>query len=138
MIRIILAVIAGYVVWTICWIGSTALLSVLSPDWFGRTHTAFDAAAAAGAPFETPVSMVLIALLTSVVCSLAAGFVAALIAREARRTALILGVLLLLTGLAVEIGYWKYFPIWYHFLFLFGLIPVTMIGARFGHRDSLA
>jgi hypothetical protein len=38
--------------------------------------------------------------------------------------------LLFLFGLMVQIVAWRYIPIWYHFLFLFLLIPVTIAGGK--------
>jgi hypothetical protein len=130
MVRTILGVIAGFIVWSVVWVGVHTVLTILSPGWYGVNHREFEQAAQAGLPFMSKTSMVLSAFVLSLVCSVTAGFVAALVARENTTSTLILGILLLLVGLFVEISYWQYFPIWYHFLFLFFLIPVTILGGK--------
>ena len=72
----------------------------------------------------------IINLLRSFAISIISGFLAAVVANETKRTTLVLGVLLLLFGLFVQISAWRLIPIWYHFLFLFMLIPMTIAGGR--------
>ena len=136
MLRIILGVIAGFIVWSIIWVGMDALLSVISPDWFGKNLTDFQNAVELNAPFVTPVSVSVYLIFQSVLCSLIAGFAAAAIAKENRKSTLALGVLLLITGVFVEASHWNYLPIWYHILFLLLLIPMTVLGGRLKLRTE--
>ena len=130
MLRIILGVVIGFVVWSILWVGLDALLAAISPDWFGRIFNEFQNAVNRNEPFMTPASVSAYLVFQSVLCSLVAGFTAAAIAKESRKTTLALGILLLLTGIFVEAAHWNYFPIWYHILFLLLLIPITVLGGR--------
>ena len=42
----------------------------------------------------------------------------------------IVGVILLLVGIAVEFMFWKVAPAWYHIIFVLALIPMTILGGR--------
>ena len=130
MLRIILAAIVGFIVWTILWLGSEAVLSALSPGWFGKDLEQFKDAINNQAPYA-PDSMVLVlGLIRSIVCSLAAGYAAALVAKENIFSTLLCGVLLLLFGIFIGTFIWNYVPLWYHIPFLLLLIPVTVLGGR--------
>ncbi len=130
MLRIILGIIAGFIVWSIVWVGMDALLSAISPGWFGRIFNEFQTAASRSEPFTPPVSVSVYLIFQGILCSLIAGFAAAAIANENRKSTLILGVLLLATGIFVEAENWNYFPLWYHVLFLLLLIPMTILGGK--------
>ena len=45
MVRIILGVIAGFLVWSVLWVGSDAVFSVVSPGWYGKNLNELAAAA---------------------------------------------------------------------------------------------
>ena len=130
MLRIILGVIAGFIIWSILWVGLDALLSAISPGWFGKNFADFQNAVSRNEPFTPPVSVSVYLIFQSVLCSIVAGFAAAAIAKENRKSTLALGILLLATGIFVEAQNWNYFPIWYHILFLLLLIPMTVLGGR--------
>ncbi|MEP7211895.1 MAG: hypothetical protein ABI791_02390 [Acidobacteriota bacterium] len=136
MVRIILAVIAGFLAWSILWVGSDQVLMSLSPDWYGAHQLAFERAFTNKTAFEASTTILLMHLVREVIITLAAGYLTAVIARENRRSTLVLGVLLLLFGIGVQAMAWNYIPIWYHFLFLFLLVPLTMMGGRM--RNKLA
>ncbi|MBK7804118.1 MAG: hypothetical protein IPJ55_15930 [Chloracidobacterium sp.] len=57
-------------------------------------------------------------IVRSIITSLMAGYLTAIVANENRRSTMILGLLLLLFGAAVEIAAWNYLPVWYHAVFL--------------------
>jgi hypothetical protein len=130
MLRIILGVIVGFIVWSVIWIGTDAVLTMISPNWYARNIIDLNTAAASGQPYQSETLMTVMALSLSVICSFISGFAAALITRENIKSTLILGILLLLVGISVSVSFWNYFPLWYHFLFLFLLIPVTILGGR--------
>ncbi len=81
MLRVSLGVLAGFIVWSIVWVGMDALLSTLSPDWFGRIFNEFQNAVNRSEPFTPPVSVSVYLIFQSVLCSLIAGFTAVAIAR---------------------------------------------------------
>lgn len=130
MVRVILGVIVGFIVWSILWLGSDQLLINLSRQWYGKHQYAFEDAMLNGAAFTPENTILLMHLVRAVLISLMSGFIAAFIAGENRKSPLALGILLFLFGLMVEIMAWNYLPIWYHAVFLLLLVPVTLIGGR--------
>ena len=130
MLRIILGVIAGFIAWSILWLGSDQLLISLSKDWYGNHQYAFQAAMVNKSSFTADTTILLLHLVRAVIISIMAGFIAAMVANENRRAPLILGVLLLLFGIGVQAMAWSYIPIWYHIIFLGLLIPMTILGGR--------
>lgn len=119
MLRSILAVLAGFLTWTVLWLTSNAAIAAALPDAF-RADGSTDSA-----------GILLVILLLSVVFSLIAGYVAAIVARRAiMKHALALGLLQLAVGLFVQIQYWNLMPLWYHLSFLALLLPGILVGAR--------
>ena len=69
-------------------------------------------------------------LVVGAIASLAAGFVAGWIAREAGgRAAWLLAAILVLAFLPVHYGLWARFPLWYHLVFFASLLVATPAGA---------
>ena len=134
MVRIILGVIAGFIVWSIVWLGSDQVLINLSPDWYGSHQHGFETAMLNESKFTPDSTILFMHLVRSVLISLMAGFIAAFIARENSKAPFALGVLLLLFGLMVQIMAWNYLPLWYHIVFLGSLLPVTVLGGRLRSR----
>jgi hypothetical protein len=129
MLRIILAIIIGFIVWSILWVGSDAVFSAISPDW-GKTSADFRAAAENKTPFTLESSVLIILLIKSFIVSIISGFATALIARENSKSTFGLGVLLLIFGIFIQLAYWNYMPLWYHIPFLLMLIPMTILGGK--------
>ncbi len=130
MIRSFIGAIAGFVVWSVLWIGSDQVIMSLSPDWYGTHQLAFERAITNGAPFSPESSILLLHLVRSIVISVLSGFIAAIAAGENRRAPFILGILLLLVGIMVEAMAWNYLPVWYHVVFLALLIPAAIVGGK--------
>lgn len=130
MVRIILGVIAGFVVWSIFWIGSEALLIQISPAWYGKHYSAAETALMQGTKLETELLINIVNLIRSFLTSMAAGYIAALVAGEYRRSTMVLGVILIAVGIAVEYMFWNLAPAWYHVLFVLFLLPMTILGGR--------
>lgn len=128
--RIILGVIVGFIAWSILWVGGDEVIAMLSPDWYGVHKLAFEKAAFNKTPFETNGTILVLNLIRSMFTSLLSGYLAAFVANENRRTTLILGVLLLAVGIAVQATVWSMIPIWYHLIFLILLIPMTQAGGK--------
>lgn len=127
MLRAILAVIAGYAVWTAVWLTGGLVLFAESSK-----------AAAQGEPV-TDIGVLVRYLVLSVVCSAAAGVVARLIGgKNGMAAAIVTAILLLLTGIGVQAGAWHQMPLWYHLTFLILLVPVTLVGARLMPRKRPA
>lgn len=130
MIRIILGVVAGFIAWSIIWVGSDQVLMTLSKEWYGRHQFELEKALFNGTPFMADSTIMIIGLGRSIAASLMAGFLAAFVAKENSKTPLILGIVLLVVGVMVQAMVWSYQPLWYHLSFLILLIPVTVIGGR--------
>jgi len=128
--RIILGVIVGFIVWSIVWIGSDSLLSLLSPEWFGKYSLDMQKSFAEGTPFQTDAGIAAVHLVRSFITSILAGYMASLVAGEYRRSTMILGILLLVVGIAVTFMLRDYAPLWYSILFNIFLIPMTILGGR--------
>jgi MFS family permease len=117
--RTVLAIVAGFAVWSVLWLAANTAVTSISPDSFSDAGVT-----------QSP-GILLVFLAASLVCSLASGYTAGKIAPgAARRNALLLGVVLLAVGIFVESQYWSLVPLWYHGIFLIALIPVTLAGSR--------
>ena len=118
MARKVLAVIAGFALWSVLWLVFNTVqkkLGLLPADEQGSLHDT-------GGLFML--------LLASVICSLAAGYVAALVVGVKRLVPIyVLGALLFVVGALVEAQLWRLLPAWYHFSFLILLLPLTLAGA---------
>jgi len=117
MLRRILSVLIGVVVWSALWLGANAGLAAATPDSFEEDGS-------------TESKGILLALLAcSVVFSLVSGCVTATVGKEKPvGNAFVLGVVLLAIGIPVQMGYWEVMPQWYHFSFLGLLLPASVIG----------
>ena len=130
MLRVILGVIAGFIAWSILWVGSDQLLMSLNPGWYGAHQEAFQKAVFNKTEFTPDSTILLMHLVRAVIITLMSGFLAAYIARGNRNAPLGLGILLLLFGIMVQAMAWSYLPIWYHLIFLGLLIPMSILGGR--------
>ena len=130
MVRIILGVVAGFIAWSLLWIGGEEGLRMLSPGWYGAHQLEAEKAMFNRSEFTSDTTILMISLIRSIITSIVSGYLAAVIAGENNRTALILGALLLAFGLMVQIMAWNYMPVWYHAIFLILLIPMTLLGAK--------
>lgn len=114
----VLAVLAGFAVWTVIYLGSTQGILAAFPNRFADDGSTRD------------ISVLLLMLLASVVASFAAGWITAAVAPKARlRHGLVLGGINLLVGIGVQSAYWSTIPVWYHLTFLGLLVPVIALGA---------
>ena len=117
MLRSILAVIAGSVVWMVTALGMDAILMSIWPQWFVE-----------GGKVES-VPLLLFMMFYSLLFSVLAGYVTAVIARRAEiKHALALGIFQLLMGIAGSIKFWDTAPAWYHIAFLTLLVPAILLG----------
>ena len=132
MLRIVLGVIGGFIAWLIVWFGSEKGLSAIWPT-FGVNQKAFEEAVKNGpgaSGFTADTTMLLTQLVMGSVVSVVAGSLAALIAGENARAPMIVGILLLLMGIAKAVMSWQYVPIWYHVVFTAMLLPMAIVGGR--------
>lgn len=132
MIRIIAGVIVGFIVWSIVWVGSEALMAALSPEWLGKHYLDAQTALTAGTPLASAndAGIAIINLIRSFITSIMGGYMAALVAGEYKRSTMALGIILLFVGIAVQYMFWNFAPAWYHIIFVLALIPMTILGGR--------
>jgi hypothetical protein len=117
--RQIVAVIAGFILWSVLWLSLNQLLLVLGVMPPAVTEPV------------TTATPLLVLLAGSVLISLVSGYVTARITGVPwALAALALGALLLATGIFVQLKLWYLIPLWYHLAFLLLLIPMTLLGAR--------
>ena len=125
--RMLIAVIAGAVVWAVLWIGGTQGLQAAFPETLAPdrpvSHTGF--------------------LLTyigySVLLSLLAGWVTAAVQGQRPMPAVwILAALQLTLGIIAEVSYWSLVPVWYHVVFLALVVPATVYGGTLRARRVVA
>ena len=117
MLRVIGAIVAGFVVWTVLFLGSNSLLSIATPDSFNPDGSTDSAA------------LLVLVLILSMVYSVVSGWLTARIAQaKALGSSVALGVVLLVVGIGVQMQYWEVMPLWYHLLFLGALLPAVLVG----------
>ena len=119
MLRIILGVVAGFIVWSILWVGVDAGLRAV---WISYDESV------KAMTFSS--SMLIVPLILSAIVSVVSGFVAALIAKENSKSPLILGIVLLIVGIFAQMGVWDKIPLWYHLAFWILLVPMTVLGGK--------
>ncbi len=129
MLRIVLGVISGFLAWLIAWVGSEKVLSAIWPA-FGAHQRAFEEAVKNGGQFTADTTMLLTHIVLGSIVSLMAGILVALIAGENTRAPLVVGILLLLMGIAKAVMSWQYVPLWYHIVFTAILLPLAIVGGR--------
>lgn len=130
MRRIVLGVIAGFFSWAIAWFGIEKILSGILPEWYGAPQLAFQEAVIKGGQFTAQTRLLLMHIVISSIVSVMSGFLAALIAGENKRAPLVLGFLLLASGLLKLVISWQYVPLWYHVIFTALLVPMTILGGK--------
>lgn len=121
MLRAAGAVIVGYIVWTVMWVGVHFALFRDAGEVARRGERITDNVALIGM------------LVLGVVCSVAGGFACGRISRGSSSAVAVLALLFLLTGLGVQLSAWPVFPAWYHACFLMSVPVVTfVVGSRSG------
>ena len=125
MMRSVGAVLAGMAIWAVLWIGTNAGLAAGFPETI-----------VAGEPL-TSLAMLLSLIGLSVVYSIGAGYVTALVAarREVAHAA-VLGAVQLGLGIYFEVTSWALLPVWYHLTFLVLLAPANVGGGWLHARRS--
>ena len=130
MLRVILGIVVGFIVWSVLWVGSDQLLQNLSPAWYGAHQLAFEKAMFNKTEFTPDNTILILRLVLSILFSIMSGFLAAVIAKGNRNAPIGLGILLLAVGIFFQAMVWNYMPIWFHVVFLALLIPMTILGGR--------
>lgn len=117
MVKQGMGIVAGYLTWTVIFLGGSAVLRAA----LAGVHDAEG--------FTTDLTALLLYLLLSFAASFLAGFATARLVGRGRPV-LILAVLLLATGIPVQLSAWDRIPVWYNLIFLAMLVPLTLMGGR--------
>ncbi len=120
--KITIGFVVGFIVWTVLWLGSDALMRML-PTFTLTVDTD-------GNFTNIPTNYLIVKIILSVIFSVIAGLIAATISKEPAKAPLILGFVLLLVGFFIELGAWNTLPIWYHITFLLFLVPAAYFGGQ--------
>lgn len=114
------AIVAGFLLWGLVWNVWTIGLQKALPDLV-----------APNAPI-TDIRILLALIVSSVLLSAIAGFVAGRIADV--RAVWIFSAIQLTAGIIAETSYWSLMPGWYHLVFLALVVPPTVFGGTLGAR----
>lgn len=118
MSKHIIAVVVGFILWSVCWLS------------YNFTLMKLDVLPADQSQPVLGMAPLLALLFGSVVISLVSGYVAARIAPAASSLpVLVLGLLLLAVGIVFQSQSWRLMPLWYHLSFMALLIPFCYLGA---------
>ena len=119
MLRSILSVLAGIMLWGALWVGANSGAAALFPD-------RFDASGATDS-----VGLLFGFLVISSALSVLAGFTCAAIANRSHMKHVgVLAAIQLGIGIMVQIGVWSLMPVWYHLVFLGLVVPMHLLGGR--------
>lgn len=130
MLRTFLAVVLGFVTWVTSVIVGEVILSAMMPEAFGAHQKAFQEVIEKGGDFTANSSHLAMHVVIGSLATLLAGFVAALVAGESKRTPLILGCLLFAVGVLKMVLTWSYVPLWYHLTFTGMLAPLVILSSK--------
>jgi hypothetical protein len=119
MARTTLGIVAGLAVW----VAITSIAGVIMRGAWPQY-----ASVAEAMTFTLP--MLFARLAIGALAALAAGLVAALIARRSLVARLMPGTLLLIAFIPVHFTLWDKFPVWYHVTFLVSLVPLAYAGGK--------
>lgn len=118
-LRIVLAIVAGFVVWfAVATVGNLAIRWLL--PGYAEVEKAMDFF----------LGMLAARLVLGAVASLAAGAACAAIGRSARAATYLFALLLLTLFVSIHLSLWAKFPVWYHVVFLGSLVPLVVLGAK--------
>lgn len=122
-IKVVLAVLIGFVVWFAVATVANSLIRASLPGY---------AAAELTARFTLP--MLFARLVVGAASSMAAGLACGLSIRTIPAAVNVFAVTLVLFFLPVHYSLWAQFPLWYHAVFLVSLAPLVLAGAWVARR----
>ena len=129
MVRLVLGIIGGFIIWLATWFLYEIALSGIWPA-FGVHQKAFQEAIKNGGSFAADTTILLVHIVLGSLISIFSGSLAVKIAGGNKLAAWILGLLLLGLGLLKAAMSWPYVPIWYHVIFTAILLPMTILGGK--------
>jgi hypothetical protein len=128
--RVILGAVIGFIAWSVIWVGSEKAMSAIWPDWYGAHQVAFEKAVTEGGDFTPDTTILVLNIVRGALLAILSGFLAAVIARENKRSPLILGVLLVAFCVMIMSMAKSYVPVWYMVIFTLVFLPMTIVGGK--------
>ena len=127
MVKAVLGVVAGLLVWVACLMVAGSIMRATWPAYV-RVADAMT--------FTLP--MMLARLAIAAVATLAAGWTTTVIAPRSLLVRLMPGLILLVVFIPQHIMLWNRFPVWYHLTFLLSLVPLTYLGGAVRQSNRAA
>lgn len=125
MLKSILSVVAGYVTWTVIFLGGAQAIMRLRTGVYDESG------------YTRDVPALCLFLTLSVLASVMAGYVGGLVANGKHlKHGIALAICLLATGIPVQMAGWDKLPAWYNLAFLILLAPMTLLGIRLSGPDA--
>lgn len=119
MLRSILSVVMGVVVWGGLWVTSNMGLASGFPASFDENGIT-----------TAPVLLIAFIVISSAL-SILAGWLCATIAKTSlKKHVVVLALIQLTIGIVVQRGIWDLMPVWYHLVFLALVVPMHLVGGR--------
>ena len=125
MLKNVIGVVVGFLVWSVLWIGSEFVVTAVAPSLSPGEDLS-----------NITTNYLLFKLILSVVFSVVSGYLTATVSGESARSPKVLGILLLVVGIGVQASIWTLLPVWYHISFLVLLFPATAFGGRARSSNS--
>lgn len=128
MLRSILSVVTGVVVWGALWVAANMGMASAMPASFND------------AGVTTEPGLLVLFVVISAGLSVLAGWLCATIAEQAlMKHVTVLALIQLAIGIFVQASAWDLMPVWYHVIFLSLVVPMHLVGGRIrlaGTRDD--
>ena len=119
LLRAVLAIAAGFVVWF-----AVATIINFAVRWLVPGYADVEKA------MTFSLFMLIVRLFLGAGASIAAGVACAAVTPGTRSPRYVFALLLLALFVPVHVSLWDKFPIWYHIIFLGSLVPLVVLGAR--------
>ena len=119
MVRSILSVITGIVIWGVLWVAANAVVAEAASGRFNENGITTD-----------PALLVLFMSISAALSVLAGWLCAAIAGRSIMRHVLMLALIQLAIGIGMQASVWDQMPVWYHVSFLALVVPMHLAGGR--------
>jgi hypothetical protein len=118
--RLIAGIACGFAAWFVIFVGADTILKKVWTNY---------AVSSESARYSNTLLVLLLAI--SLSCSFAAGFIAAWIARESKKSTWLLGAALVAAALFFRLTDWNNIALWFNVALLVSITPFTILGGYF-------
>lgn len=131
MIRAVLGVVAGWVVWFVGFLVLAVLLAQVWPEY--RTH---GQGWMNDHVFDFPTNMAVLNVIFWILAEVAAGWVAMAIARRREAVWVLAAIVVGYLGYEHLYAEWANIPAWYNLAVVIAAVPAVLLGARLAGRSA--